>query len=121
MKIVQTFERFDEAGVAYLRKDDEALQESGFMEAVESDPSDQYSPYHILSRKNLRFIPDDLVRRIDYQLLNPYFSRISDEFPVDEQYELDRKTRNREQVFDVEGFEKVKKKAEFERKSDYEK
>jgi len=54
-------------------------------------------------------------------LLNPYFSRISDQYPVDEQYELDRKTRNREQVFDVEGFEKAKAAGEFEGKSDYEK
>ena len=37
----------------------------------------------LVQRRNLRFMPDELVRQIDYHLLNPYFPRISESFPED--------------------------------------
>ena len=41
--------------------------------------------------------------------------------PEDPQYELERKTRQGEQVFDVKAFEKAKETQEFDMKSDFEK
>jgi len=107
MKTVRSIKYFNKPGAIYVPKDKLAGQENAEIEAYESD-EDAEADFKLYARANLRFIPDDLVRRIDYHLLNPYISRISDQYPVDEQYELDRKTRNREQVFDVEGFEKAR-------------
>lgn len=101
MKIITNINFFDSPGVGYFMKNQNRESESG------QDADGASAGYDIMKRENLRFIPDELVRKIDYHLLNPYFARISEQFPIDEQYELDKKTRNREQVFDVEGYEKA--------------